>query len=450
MTLHRQRTDRIATVLAVAAAAVVAAASFASHTPKVLLGTVNSIAQRAIFSQPARRDGQILVKFRKSVPLALQVSTIVAYRSRVVKKISRLGVYVMEVPANETPEEMVYALRQNPDVEYAEPNALLRALVTPNDPLFKYQYALSNTGQIIGSVPGSPQGKVSADIKAPTAWEETKGREDIVVAVIDSGVDMAHPDLLNKIKNSGKDFINNDNDATDDFWHGTFVAGIIAAQNDNGEGIAGVAWNCKILPVKVLDNTGAGSTDQVASGILWAVDNGAAVINLSLGSPTGTETLRAALKYAFDKGVVIIAAAGNANGSVYYPAAYDTYVLSVAATDYNDARAAFSNFGSRIDVAAPGVRILSTVPTWYFGPDVLPYGYGDGTSFSAAQVAGLAALIKSLKTWLTPAQIMDIIRYAADDVNSTQFLGKDEYIGYGRINMEKALVPLIINKPVGQ
>ncbi len=450
MTPHRHRTDRIAAVLAVAAAAVLAAASFASHTPKVPLGTVSSIARRGISSLPARLDGQILVKFRKSVPLALQASTIVAYRSRVMTKISRLGVYVMEVPADETPEKMVYALRQNPDVEYAEPNVLLRALITPNDPLFKYQYALSNTGQIIGSVPGSPQGKASADIKAPTAWGETKGREDIIVAVVDSGVDMAHPDLQNKIQNSGKDFINNDNDATDDLWHGTFVAGIIAAQNDNGEGIAGVAWNCKILPVKVLDNSGVGSTDQVASGILWAADNGAAVINLSLGAETGTETLRAALKYAYDKGVIIVAAAGNGNTNVFYPAAYDTYVLAVAATDYNDNRADFSNFGARIDVAAPGVRILSTVPTWYFGPDVLPYGYADGTSFSAPHVAGLAALIKSLKSWLTPAQIMDVIRYSADDVNSSQFLGKDEYIGYGRINMEKALVPLIINKPVGQ
>jgi subtilisin family serine protease len=447
MTFHRHHTVRIAAVLAVAAATVLAAASFASHTPS---GTLRTISIRGIPTGPSRLDGQILVKFRKNVPLALQASTIVAYRSRVVTKINRLGVYVMEIPADETPEEMVNALRQNPDVEYAEPNTLLRALVTPNDPLFKYQYALSNTGQLIGSVPGSPQGKASADIKAPAAWEETKGREDIVVAVVDSGVDMDHPDLKNKIVNSGKDFINNDNDATDDFWHGTFVAGIIGAQNDNAEGIAGVAWNCKILPVKVLDNTGFGPTDKVADGILWAADNGAAVINLSLGAETGTETLRAALKYAYDKGVVIVAAAGNANGNVYYPAAYDTYVLSVAATDYNDTRAASSNYGARIDVAAPGVRILSTVPTWYFGPDVLPYGYGDGTSFSAAHVSGLAALIKGLKTWLTPAQIMDIIRYSADDVNASQFPGRDEYLGYGRINMEKALVPLIIQKPATQ
>jgi subtilisin family serine protease len=101
-------------------------------------------------------------------------------------------------------------------------------------------------------------------------------------------------------------------------------------------------------------------------------------------------------------------------------------------------------------VAAPGVRILSTVPTWYFGPDFLPYGYADGTSFAAPHVAGLAALLKGLKTWLTPAQIMDIIRYSADDVNSSQYLGKDEYLGYGRINMAKALVPLVVQKPVAK
>ncbi len=447
MIIPHHRSARILAVLAVGAATILAAALFASHVPS---GPIRSLAAKGMPFTPAQASGQVLVKFRKSLPVALQAATIVAYHSKVVTKISRLGVYVMEIPPDLTVEEMVSALRQNPDVEYAEPNVLLRALVTPNDPLFKYQYALSNTGQVIGSVPGSPQGKATADIKAPAAWEETKGREIIVVAVVDTGVDMDHPDLKNKIQNSGKDFVNNDNDATDDFWHGTMLAGIIGAQCDNGEGIAGVAWNCKILPVKVLDNTGVGSTDKVAAGILWAADNGAAVINLSLGSETGTETLRAALKYAYDKGVVIVAAAGNAGGNVYYPAAYDTYVLSVAATDYNDTRAAFSNFGSRIDVAAPGVRILSTVPTWYWGPDVLPYAYADGTSFAASYVSGLAALIKSLKTWLTPAQIMDIVRYSADDVNSSQYLGKDEYLGYGRINMEKALVPLIIQKPTVQ
>ena len=447
MNRHRQTTVRAAVLLAAAAAVLLPAASFASHPAKALL---SSITLRGVAASPARPNNQILVKFRRNVPSSQQASAIAAYHSRALTKIGRLGVYVLETPADATVEEMMVSLRQNPDVEYAEPNVLMRALVTPNDPLFKYQYALSNTGQTIGSVPGSPQGKASADIKAPTAWEETKGRTDVVVAVVDSGVDMTHPDLKNRIKNSGKDFINNDNDATDDFWHGTFVAGIVGAQNDNGEGIAGVAWNCMILPVKVLDNTGVGTTAQVASGITWAADAGAAVINLSLGAETGTETLRAALKYAYDKGVVIVAAAGNANGNVYYPAAYDTYVLSVAATDYNDARAEFSNFGARIDVAAPGVRVLSTVPTWYFGPDVLPYGYGDGTSFSAPHVSGLAALIKSLKSWLTPAQIQDIIRFSADDVNSSQYLGKDEYLGYGRINMAKALVPLIIQKPVVQ
>jgi thermitase len=445
MTSLRQRPIRLAAWSAVLAAVLLSAASYASQSTRP--GQV-SAAGHGVSRPPAVPEGQVLVKFRSGLPAARQSTIVLAYNSRIVTKISRLGVLVMGIPADTTVEEMVNALRQNPDVEYAEPNVMMHVLVTPNDPLFKNQYALSNTGQTIGSVPGSPAGQASADIKAPTAWEETKGREDIVVAVIDTGVDLSHPDLKNKIKNSGKDFVNGDNDATDDHWHGTFVAGIVGAQNDNGEGIAGVAWNCKILPVKVLDNTGNGSTDKVAQGIIWAADNGAAVINLSLGSETGTETLRLALKYAYEKGVAVVAAAGNTGGNVLYPAAYDTYVLSVAATDYNDARAVYSNFGSRIDVAAPGVRILSTVPTWYFGPDFLPYGYADGTSFAAPHVAGLAALLKGLKTWLTPAQIMDIIRYSADDVNSSQYLGKDEYLGYGRINMAKALVPLVVQKPV--
>lgn len=385
---------------------------------------------------------QVLVKFRRDISLPLKAATLIAYQAKVVARIARLDVDVIEIPDGTSVEEMVGALSRNPDVVYAEANPFLRALVTPNDSLFRYQYALSNTGQEIGSIPGSPQGQSSADIKAPTAWEETVGTESVTVAVVDSGVDLAHPDLKNKLKNSGRDFVNNDYDASDDFVHGTMIAGIIAAETNNAEGISGVAWNCKILPVKVLDEAGNGTTDKSAQGIIWAADNGAQVINLSLGGPVGSETLRSALQYAFDKGVVIVAAAGNTGGAVLYPAAYDNYVLAVAATDYNDARASFSSVGAEIDAAAPGVRILTTVPVGYFGAGSLPYGYAEGTSLASPHVAGLAALLKSIKSALQPAAIMDIIRYSADDVNAGQYKGKDEFLGYGRINMEKALVPL--------
>ena len=230
------------------------------------------------------------------------------------------------------------------------------------------------------------------------------------------------------------------------------MAGIAAAETHNSEGIAGVAWNCKILPVKVLNNLGEGGYSEMIDGIIWAADNGADVMNLSLGGNFPSASLENALKYAYDMDIVIVAAAGNEGGAVLYPAAYDEYCLAVAATDYNDERVDFSNSGGlwesnsgpEIDVAAPGARIISTVPTWFWGPDSFPYAWGDGTSMATPHVAGLAALIKSEKPNLTAAQIMDVIRYSADDVNFVNNLGIDNYIGFGRINSAKALVPTVI------
>jgi subtilisin family serine protease len=280
-----------------------------------------------------------------------------------------------------------------------------------------------------------------ADIKATLAWDETQGDANTVIAIVDTGVDMSHAELKNKVVSKGYDFVNGDSDATDDNSHGTWVAGIAAAETNNNEGIAGVAWSCKVLPVKVMDADGNGYYDQLIEGIIWAADHGAKVINISAGGDADDPSLKAACKYAYDKNVVVVAAAGNDGTSVSYPAAYDDYVLAVAATDYNDARASFSNPGPQVDVAAPGVWILGPAPQWYVGPGNLPYFFGSGTSGASPEVAGLAALLFSHKPWLTQKQIMDIIRYTADDVNKAQKPGQDDDIGYGRINMERALVP---------
>jgi len=196
-----------------------------------------------------------------------------------------------------------------------------------------------------------------------------------------------------------------------------------------------------------MDAEGSGYYDWIIDGIIWAADNGADVINLSLGGDEPAQSLEDAVKYVFEKNIVIAAAAGNDGVAVLYPAAYDDYCLAVAATDYNDSCADWSNFGSEVDVAAPGERVISLVPTWYWGPDSLPYAFGYGTSMSTPHVAGLAALIKSIKPWLNARDIMNVIFFSADDVNSADYPGKDEFIGYGRINMEKALVPIkITNK----
>jgi thermitase len=395
--------------------------------------------------------GQVIVKFRDNISSAHQEIILRAYGSKKIRTLSGRGRYQLGVPAGYSVEETVSALAQNLLVEYAEPNYLVRASATPNDPLFNKQYALSNAGGTL-LLPGSPIGKQGADIKATAGWEESKGSAQYLIAILDTGIDLLHPDLKEKCFSNGKDFVNDDQDASDDNGHGTVVAGIVGAETNNSEGIAGVAWNCGLLPVKVLDQDGVGQMDQIYDGIVWAADmvsNGVKVINISWGLDASANLLRDAVEYAYQKGVVVVAAAGNTGGQVQFPAAYDNFVLAVSATDYLDTRFTLSNTGSEIDVAAPGVDIMTTVPRGYYGPGSVDYGFWTGTSMAAPHVAGLAALIVSIKPFLTVDDIMNIIRFSADDVNSDNYPGKDEFLGYGRINIEKAIVPLIIETVIG-
>lgn len=396
---------------------------------------------------------RILVKFKPTLSTQTIDTTINAYQARTIKRIPVLDVYVLDVPAYSSVEETVHALRLNPDVAHVSFDYIISitAVPKPTDNFFNWQYYLYNEGQEIG-FPG-PQGTNRADIRALEAWEETKGNEQVVIAVIDTGVDFDHPELLDKTTSRGYDFVNDDNDAADDHGHGTFVAGLAAANTNNREGIAGVSWDSKILPLKAVDSDGSGYVSWLVEAIQYAADNGAGVISMSLGFPLepGEEvpSLEAALEYANGKDIVAVASAGNEGLSVLYPAAYDDYCIAVAATDYNDSRPTWSNYGPEVDVAAPGAKIVSLVPTWLPGliwNDITlpPYGFGDGTSASAAIVSGFVSLIKAIKPWLSPDEIMDVIRYSADDVNANEYQGKDEFIGYGRINMEKALIPITI------
>ncbi len=397
---------------------------------------------------------QVLVKFKPSLSEEMREATVVAYQSRKIRRIPRIDIYQLHTPENVSVEEMLYLLEQNPDVEYAVPNHIRHLAITPNDPLFGQQYALYNPGQTVP--PGSPQGIERPDIKASEAWEETMGDDDIIIAILDTGVDFDHPDLDDKILSNGYDFVNDDSDPTDDHGHGTLVAGIAAAETNNGEGIAGVAWNCKILPIKIADAAGIVDVATEILGIERAVQNGAHVINLSIAGPGYSQPERDAIRDAYNNGVVVVAAAGNVGGGTEYPAAYDE-CMAVAATDIDDLRTDWSNYGPEIDVAAPGEEIIGPVPTWYWGPGSFPYGSGDGTSLSAPHVAGLAALIISIKGMeegdilldnndiLIVEDVMNIIRFTADDVNYANYSGRDDFIGYGRINMERALVPIIIS-----
>ena len=401
-------------------------------------------------------SNQVLVKFKSSITEEMREAAIASYQSTTLKRISEIDVYHLQIPEDISVEEMLYLLERNPDVEYAEPNYVRRlAQVTPNDPFFTDQYALYNPGGQFGP-PSSPQPATArADIKATEGWVETWGDETVIIAILDTGADFNHPDLDGKLLSNGYDFINDDPDPIDDEGHGTLVAGIAAAETNNGVGIAGVAWDCRILPIKIVDNTGWTDDATIIAGINWAILNGADVINLSVGGAFASQFEQDAIRAAYINDIVVVAAAGNDGVATNYPAAYPE-CMAVAATNSRDERVTFvntatdpvpweSNFGPEIDVAAPGDWVLSLYPTSLTTPPFLPYSWASGTSLSTPHVSGLAALIKSIKPDLSAEDIMNIIRYTADDVNSATLEGRDDNLGYGRMNMERALVPIILS-----
>jgi len=266
------------------------------------------------------------------------------------------------------------------------------------------------------------------EIMTETGWKVTKGSPDIVVAVLDTGVQSDHPDLKGRLV-KGVNIVDPSADPEDDVGHGTHVAGIIAAEVNNNEGVAGMTWYTKIMPVKVLDDTGAGSTYSVAEGIIWATDNGAHVINMSLGNYAQAEFLHDAIKYAHDNGVVLVAASGNDNTErPGFPAAYPE-VLAVAATDPDESRAEYSNYGDYIDVAAPGTSIPSTYPG-------SRYAALSGTSMACPHVAALVSLVRAANPGLDNEQVMDLVRTTAKDLGVA---GRDAEFGFGQIDVMAAL-----------
>ncbi len=258
-----------------------------------------------------------------------------------------------------------------PGVAWVQPNYIYRTTYVPADPKYAQQWGLPKIG-------------------APAAWDVTRGRSAILVGVVDTGVDYTHPDLAGRVDTARDyDFVNSDSDAMDDNGHGTHVSGIVAAVMDNGVGGVGVAPGCRILPVKVLDSAGEGDTFLVAAGIRFAADSGVKVINMSLAGSSDDPSLGSAVAYAQGKGCVVVSAAGNEGSSAGadYPARYPD-VIGVGALDSSNRRAGFSNYGTGVDVGAPGVAILSTI----LGGS---YGSMSGTSMAAPFVSGVVALVFS-------------------------------------------------------
>jgi subtilisin family serine protease len=198
------------------------------------------------------------------------------------------------------------------------------------------------------------------------------------------------------------------------------------------------------MPIKVMNSAGQGSYANIALGMRYAADQGAQVLNLSLGGPNPSFILEDACKYAYEKGCVIIVASGNNGGNVLYPAAYNNYCLAVAATDDKDTRVSFSNFGLEVDVAAPGVFVFGALFSPLDPETLNNYGWGNGTSFSCPYVAGAAALLLHYKPFLTNDEVMELIRVTADDVNSAIYPGVDGFLGYGRINLKTLLGPYVL------
>ncbi len=328
---------------------------------------------------------------------------------------------VVTIPPGMTREEAERRISQQPGVKGVHANRAYSTCLTPSDPRFGEQYALK------------------ADrIDAVSAWDRSIDASKVTVAVLDTGVDYYHPDLQGRVV-LGPDLAEGDNDPMDSHGHGTHVAGIIGASGNNGQGIAGVAWNCKIMAIRVLDEKGNGDTAAVVEGIKYAVDHGAKVINMSLGTsnPVLDPVIHLALDYAHKKGVTVVAAAGNNHGQVGSPA-NDPFAIAVSSTSSFwkfEWLSFFSNRGEKVDVAAPGGGILSTLPRSGSRLGSM-YGKLSGTSMAAPFVAGEAALILAQHPDWSFEQVRGRIRQAVDDKGSS---GKDDKYGYGRINVRKAL-----------
>jgi subtilisin family serine protease len=387
-------------------------------TTALITAWASAIAVLAAPAVASAADGQIIVRYEPGAD-ARERST--ARAAADVVRDESLGLARTELVTPErgtSVSEAVADLERSPDVAYAEPDQPRRAFATPDDNRFAEQWALDNTGQPIwyrGSNLGP--GTFGADINVAAAWDIVTATS-AKVAVVDSGVALAHPDLVANIAPGGKDFVDGGLPA-DENGHGTHITGTIGASGDNTAGVTGVAWQAQLLPIRVLDAHGGGSLSDVIAGYAYADAQGARVANVSLGGDSPSQAEYDAIRSASE--VLFVAAAGNDGEDVdavdSYPCAYDLpNLVCVAATDGDDDLAGFSNYGDQsVDLAAPGLDILSTYPH-ASNPAAERYEWLSGTSMATPHVAGAAALMLGQDPALTPWQAREMLLSSVDEV----------------------------------
>ncbi|HUQ85732.1 MAG TPA: S8 family serine peptidase [Candidatus Limnocylindrales bacterium] len=375
--------------------------------------------------------GQITVKFNDGVPDAEINKLLEKYSSRIRSTITGINVKVISVPVGEE-DNVRKELSKEEIVKYVEFDYIGHVLYTPNDPDFGIQWAHKNTGQDIKGKTGT----ANADVKIEQAWDIAKGA-GVTVAVIDTGIDLDHPEFAGKVIEQ-KVFIEN---SFTNNRHGTHVAGIVSANTNNGEGVAGACPECKLLSAKLdAENANDIEVSDETDAVIWAADKGAKVISMSIGDPFNSKSFGEAVAYAWNKGAVIVASAGNCGDSnyrsnyctemnqIFYPASYPN-VVSVAATDNRDVRASFSTHGTWVDIAAPGEDIYSTLPSANGS-----YGYLSGTSMAAPLVSGIAALIWSSPYGTSNQAVVDRLLKTADKIEGTGSSWQN-----GRVNAASAV-----------
>ena len=403
-----------------------------AHTP----------ARSAPADPPAASDykaGEILVRFNSGISLSSAHEVMTTHQATYIRTLYNNPVELWQVPEGQE-LATIAALNRDPRIAYAEPNYRYQIQLVPNDPGYTNQWAHPLMGSEV-------------------AWNTTTGSSNVTIAILDTGIDPGHPDFAGRLV-AGYDFVDKDTTPNDENGHGTHVAGIAAATGNNGVGVAGLAWGANIMPVRVLDHEGSGWNSDITAGITWAADNGAQVINLSLGGSDYSQSMQNAINNATANGSLVIAAMGNdrTDGNpTSYPAAYSN-VMAVASTGPNDTYAYYSQYGTHCDISAPGGAmgylhdpngIYSTMPTYavYMTQNYgysMNYDYLQGTSQATPQVAGLAALIWSVNPALTPAQVQQLIEETAVDLGSA---GWDPNYGWGRINVQAAIAAIPLPPP---